>query len=51
MAGTQESASTPPSLRSVFRFLVPVPDLPKESRSPKTPTIRLELVQELGTGV
>lgn len=51
MAGAQESANTAPSLRYVFRFLVPVPDLPKESGSPKTPTTRLELAQKLGTGL
>lgn len=46
MADTQESASTPPFLRLVYRLLVPVPDLQKESRSPAPLTTRLELVYE-----
>lgn len=53
MAGTEESASTPstpspPFIRSVFKLLVPVLDLPKEGRYPKTSTTRTELVQEFG---
>ena len=37
MSSIQESPSISLSFRSVFRFLVLVPDLAKERRSPKTP--------------